>query len=195
MSDDEDDHGRSLLRGGEQRAALSDPRPVTQCGPSASWPVVLVPMGGPRMTVPVLTMSVAARDRHGEAVEAARRRATLLLTDPVVLRAVARALEPLRRDAGRHAAAEVHALLVERDEPGLHAGEHRRRSTPSWPWRGRPAGYCGDPHAALGEVEEAAARLRSGELMSSMLADVDLGAEAAAELGPQEGEHRRPRSR
>src|SRR6476620_6739087 len=37
----------------------------------------------------------AARDAEGEAVEAARRRATALLADAVVLRPVARALEPL----------------------------------------------------------------------------------------------------
>src|SRR5689334_13609539 len=42
-----------------------------------------------------------------EAVEATRRRARLLLADAVVLRAVARALEPLRGLTERHAATEV----------------------------------------------------------------------------------------
>ena len=70
--------------------------PPTQCGPSASWPVVLVPIGGPWMTRPVFTVEHPARDLHGEAVHAPRSRTTLLLTRLVVLRAVARALEPLR---------------------------------------------------------------------------------------------------
>src|SRR4051812_25606509 len=64
-------------------------------------------------------------DRDREPVEAARRRAALLLADPVVLRTVARALEPLRRGAARHTTAEVDALLVERHDAGLHAGEAR----------------------------------------------------------------------
>ena len=33
------------------------PPPVMQCGPSASWPVVLVPIGGPGTTVPVSTVT------------------------------------------------------------------------------------------------------------------------------------------
>src|SRR4051795_5566937 len=65
-------------------------------------------------------------DLHGEVVEAARRGPALLLADTVVLRAVARALEPLRGQAVRDAATEVHALLVERDDPGLHTCEDRR---------------------------------------------------------------------
>src|SRR5438270_11916070 len=58
----------------------------------------------------------ATLDRRGEAVETARGRAALLLADPVVLRPVARALEPLRRLAPRHPAAQVHALLVQVDD-------------------------------------------------------------------------------
>ena len=77
--------------------------------------------------MPVSTVTLPPSTLSGEAVEATRRRAALLLADPVVLRAVARALEPLRRHALRHPAAEVHALLVQRDEPGLHAGELGRR--------------------------------------------------------------------
>src|SRR3954454_605858 len=68
-----------------------------------------------------------AADLHGEVVEAARRGPALLLADAVVLRAVAGALELLRGRAVRDAAAEVHALLVQRDHTGLHAREDRRR--------------------------------------------------------------------
>src|SRR4051794_27214708 len=67
-----------------------------------------------------------ARLRCEEAVETARRRARLLLADAVVLRAVTRALEPLRRLAERDATTEVHAALVERDDPELrHVLEDR----------------------------------------------------------------------
>src|SRR5437868_6100328 len=69
---------------------------------------------------------VPARDLRREPVEATRRRTALLLADPVVLRTVARALEPLRGRAVRHAAAEVHTLLVQEDEARLHPGDDRR---------------------------------------------------------------------
>ena len=111
-----------------------------QCGPSASWPVVLVPMAGPRREGPVSMMRLPRGHGDGAAVEAAGRRAALLLADPVVLRAVAGALEPLRGLAERHPAAEVDALLVERHEAGVHAGQHRRRNTPSRPSGGLPSG-------------------------------------------------------
>src|ERR1700688_3612943 len=64
-------------------------------------------------------------DGEREAVEPARRRAALLLADAVVLRSVARALEPLRAEAPRHAAAQVDALLVQGDVALLHAGDDR----------------------------------------------------------------------
>src|SRR5689334_8694756 len=64
---------------------------------------------------------LAARDGRGEAIHAARGRAALLLAGLVVLRAVARALEPLRRLAGRHAAAEMRALLVQDGDARLEA--------------------------------------------------------------------------
>src|SRR5262245_13579345 len=57
------------------------------------------------------------RDRDPEAVHAPRRRTTALLADLVVLTAVAGALEPLRRQALRHPATEVRALLVQRVDP------------------------------------------------------------------------------
>src|SRR5215213_7415165 len=56
---------------------------------------------------------LTAFDGHAEAVEAARGGAALLLAHPVVLASVARALEPLRRLAPRHATAQVDALLVD----------------------------------------------------------------------------------
>ena len=95
-----------------------------QCGPSDSWPVVLVPIGGPGDDGLGVDDDDAALDGDREAVQAPRRGAALLLADPVVLRAVARALEPLRRLAPRHPAAQVHALLVEGDDALLVALEH-----------------------------------------------------------------------
>src|SRR5438067_652624 len=62
----------------------------------------------------------AAGRRQREPVQSARRRPGLVLTGTVVLRAVARTLEPLRRLAERNAATEVHAPLVQRHQP---AGE------------------------------------------------------------------------
>src|SRR5205085_4545231 len=74
----------------------------------------------------------AGVDRHGIAIDLDREpvetpggRPTLLLADPVVLGAVARALEPLRRLAPGHTAAEVDALLEEGNQAGLHAGQDR----------------------------------------------------------------------
>ena len=101
-----------------------------QCGPSASWPVVLVPIGGTLERCAGVDDDDVAGDLDAEAIQATRRRAALLLTDPVVLRAVARALEPLRGVALRHAAAEVQALLVQRDDARLHPVEHGLGYTP-----------------------------------------------------------------
>src|SRR5580765_8519897 len=56
---------------------------------------------------------VAAGDEHLETIEPPGRGTVALLADAVVLRAVARALEPLRGLTPRDAAAEVHALLVQ----------------------------------------------------------------------------------
>src|SRR5207245_513177 len=62
-------------------------------------------------------------DVHPETVEAPRGGAGPVLAVDRVLRAVARALEPLRRVAERDAAAQVHALAVEGDEARLrHVG-------------------------------------------------------------------------
>src|SRR5947209_3908845 len=58
---------------------------------------------------------LAAADVDREPVESPGGGPTLFLADAVVLRPVAGTLEPLRRLAPRHPAAQVHALLVEGD--------------------------------------------------------------------------------
>src|SRR5262245_46029325 len=68
---------------------------------------------------------LGAGHRDDEPVEAARGGTTTLLADPVVLRAVAGALEPLRGLAPRDLATEVHALLVEGDDALLHPRQHQ----------------------------------------------------------------------
>src|SRR5437870_3253741 len=55
-------------------------------------------------------------DLQRESSEARRGRSQLVFTGAVVLRAVARALEPLAGLAERNSAAQVHALLVERHQ-------------------------------------------------------------------------------
>src|SRR5581483_3537465 len=95
---------------------------------------------------------LTALHAHREAVKPARGRATLLLAHPVVLRAVARALEPLRALAPRHPASEVDAPLVERHHPGLHPFEH----APAVDGLGLGDVVLGigvDVEAALGNVE------------------------------------------
>src|SRR5262249_4661377 len=68
-----------------------------------------------------------ARGWGRETVHAAPGGTAALLADPVVLRAVARALEPLRRLAPRHATAEVRALLIQGDIALLHPRDERRK--------------------------------------------------------------------
>src|SRR5690606_33488473 len=88
-------------------------------------------------------------------VETPRSGAALLLTVAVVLRAVALALEPLRRLALRYPAPEVDALLVERGVAGLHAGQLLVVDVAG---RGQGGlGVLGDPHPPLGVVGEAGA--------------------------------------
>ena len=164
----------------------------TQNGPSAPWPVVSVPIGGPVIGRPEVSMTTFwPRDRDDAAVEAARRRAAALLADPVVLRAVAGALEPLRLLAPRHPAAEVHALLVQRDHPLLHPREHRRvlrdlLGLRDVGLRVRLRGRSG-PRAR----RTAAFLLAQNAWMSaSGDAGVDLAAEAAGGLGVQEADRR-----
>ena len=119
------------------------------------------------------------------------RRAALLLADLVVLRAVARALEPLRGDALRHAAAEVRALLVQRVDAVLHAVQHGLHVHALLGLGQGIRRVRSDPRAALGHVEEAVCPARSDAWMSSSLPTVIFDAEAAAEPRPQEGEHGR----
>src|SRR3954447_18185109 len=136
-----------------------------------------------------------AGDLGREPVEATRRRTTLLLTDAVVLRAVARALEPLRGRAVRHAAAEVHALLVAEHEARFHPQDDR--------WRvgrhllrllERGGRILGDPHPGFGEVAEALA-LFDRRLDVGDLADAHLAAEATGVRRPQEADEREPERR
>src|SRR5581483_3386399 len=68
-----------------------------------------------------------AVDLEGEPVETPRGRSALLLADPVVLRTVAGALEPLRCLAPGHAAPEMDTLLEQRHEAGFHPGKDRVR--------------------------------------------------------------------
>src|SRR5436190_4994941 len=87
---------------------------------------------------------------HGERepIQTSWGRTALLLAVAVVLRAVALALEPLRRDALRHPAAEVDALLVERRVAGLHAHDLRGR-VDELRRAQRGSRVVGDPHAAF----------------------------------------------
>src|SRR5207302_2310461 len=81
------------------------------------------PARRPRLDIAGVDRERAARQRQRHAVEPARCRAELVLTGAVVLRAVAGALEPLRRLAERDAAAEVDASLVQRHQSaGEQAG-------------------------------------------------------------------------
>ena len=83
------------------------------CG--GSW-IVSVPRGGPRIDLGGVDQTLPSVDVIGNRSMPARRRAQLVLAGLVVLRAVARALEPLRGAAERHAAAQVHAALVQRHD-------------------------------------------------------------------------------
>src|SRR5206468_4077085 len=106
---------------------------------------------------------------------------------PVVLRAVARALEPLRALAPWHAAPEVHAALVERDEASLHAGEQRGRV--DLLDLGHLAGRIRvEIGAGLGDVVRLLGRRdRRGDVAG--LAGLDLAAEAGAGRRPEEADH------
>ena len=129
----------------------------------------------------------AAVDLGDEAVEAAGGRAALLLADPVVLRAVAGALEPLRALAPRDTAAQVDALLVEGDDallmPLISGGVGQDLLGRRAP---RPSGRAG---CRSGRRRRRTARCsrRCRPMMSSSLPALDLVAEAARERRPQEG--------
>ncbi|NDH97889.1 MAG: hypothetical protein EBZ17_10640, partial [Actinobacteria bacterium] len=116
--------------------------------------------------------------------------------DTVVLRTVAGALEPLRGDALGHAAAEVRALLVEGDDAtvetqrktGFHTGEFVRRVGGTG-LLDRTVRVFGDPHATFRPVQEA---VGTADLVEHVAHEADPNgrAEAATELGPQEGDRR-----
>ena len=165
-----------------------------QCGPSASWPVVLVPIAGPLTTTPVSTVtSPLPRNRDREAVHSARCRASLLLADAVVLRPVTRALEPLAADALRHTTAEVGAFLVERHDAGAHAGEDQL-GVDRLGLRDRVGRIGRDPGAGLRRVEEAAA---GGDPRLDVVdvADRHLATEATGLERPEERHEARRRER
>ena len=167
-------------------ASISALPPETQCGPSASWPVVLVPIEGPWKIRPVSIVTLPPLDVDAEAVHAARRGSGLLLTGPVVLAAVARALEPLRARALGNPAAEVRALLVEGVDAGLHADEHGR-GVDGLGLRQGLGRVRGHPGPSLGHVVEAAA-LRDPGVDVVERARGDLAAEAALRRAPQEAD-------
>ena len=109
---------------------------------------------------------------------------------------MAGALEPLGGDALGHAATEVRALLVKGDhttvesqrEAGFHTGEFVRRVGGTG-LLDRTVRVFGDPHAAFRSVQEAVGASNLAEHVAHE-ADSDGRAEAAAELGPQEGDRR-----
>ena len=67
------------------------------------------------------------RHLHREMIHTPRRRTTLLLPHLVVLTAVTRALEPLRRRTRRHPTTQMRTLLIQRHHPRLHPRQHPRR--------------------------------------------------------------------
>jgi hypothetical protein len=86
----------------------------------------------------------------------------------------------------------VGALLVDRHDTGVEALFDARGHASQFGRRVRgpslldgAVGVGGDPHAALGLVEEAVVGLDVGKDLDEV-ADPDLGAEAADTLGPQE---------
>ena len=110
---------------------------------------------------------------------------------------MAGALEPLGGDAFGHATAEVRALLVERDDATVesqrktrfHAGKFVRRVGSAGLLDGAVRVF-GDPHAAFRPVQEAVGASDLAEHVAHA-ADSNGRAEAAAELGPQEGDRRK----
>src|SRR5918992_1008035 len=127
-----------------------------------------------------------AVDHEGELVETPGSGPTLLLPDPVVLGAVARALEPLRGLAPGHPTAEVNTLLEESDEAGFQPGQHRIRVHLLGPGQG--AFRIGiDVRPGLGNVERL---LLLGDLGQDLplAAGPHLAAEATGQARPQESD-------
>ena len=126
--------------GGGSRTISGSARPM-QCGPSASWPVVLVPIGRARDDGAGVDDEVAVR-RSATAKRSMPRGAGPPFFSPTWLYC-----EPWHGHSNhcevgavRHAAAEVRALLVQRDDPGLHAGRASAAGRPSRPSGARRPG-------------------------------------------------------
>ncbi len=116
-----------------------------------------------------------------EAVEATRRRAALLLADPVVLRAVARALEPLRASGttARGSRGARTSGTARRSPCSMPVQIERRARRPSSAFGRSAFGYGYDVGPRRGDVER---RLRCRSYVCDVGvddADVDLAAEAA----------------
>ena len=160
-------------------AVLSYPV-ATQKGPCGGWSIVSVPRGGPRITSDVSTTTLPSVISSLNRSMPRGRRPELVLAGAVVLRAVARALEPLRGPAERHPAAQVHAPLVQgHDALGRHALRHvvdvtaRRTVVPH---------HVEPARAVVGDARRAVdLGLDVGDV-----AGVDERAEPALEVRPQE---------
>ena len=172
------DEPASALDGAGDEQAFDLKRRHAQCGPSASCPVVLVPMGGPWVRAPVSTVTTPPSTATAKRSRPRGAGPAFFSPTRLYLRAVARALEPLRRLAPRHPAAQVDALLVERDDAALHALEHAAGvGRLGLAQRRLRVGH--DVEAALGDVERL---LGVGDVPEDVveLAGTDLRAEAAA---------------
>src|SRR3954464_7603295 len=133
-------------------------------------------------------VQLVAGDGHDEAVETAGCGTAALLADPAVLRAVAGALEPLRRLAPRDLAAQVHALLVQGDDALFHPGQDRLVLRDLLGLRQRVLGERHEVGAGLGHV----VRLLVGVVVRDHVGEadpgVDLAAEATGGLGVEEAD-------
>ena len=197
--DDVEQDDRVLEAGRQHRKVEAH----TQSAPSAACPVVSVPIGGPMMIVPVSTRSMLPPpddlERETGRAHGGRAPPRFSPPHPVVLRAVAGALEPLRGLTPGHPAAEVDAALVQGDVAELHAGEDQRACTPTFlaafssP---HPSGYGLDVRLRRHVVDRASSSAIAAS-MSVDVADGDVAAEPARarRRRPQEPEHRRADTR
>ena len=167
---------------------------LMQWGPSASWPVVLVPIGGPWTREPVSTMKLlppstwAAKRSMPRGAGPPRFSPTRLYCEPWQGHSNHWEVTQLR-----HPAAEVRTGLPQGHQAGPHAGQHGGR-VDQLGLRQLVDGVLGDPHPALGHVQEAVRGL-DARLDVVGLADVDLRTEPSARGGPQEGDAGRAEGR
>ena len=163
---------------------------ATQNGPASGLWIVSVPRGGPRMISAVSTRtSPVSVTVDLEPVHPVRRGAELVLAGGVVLRAVARAFEPLRLLAERDPAPQVHAPLVQRHDPLGRDALGRVVDVAL-----RLAVVLDDVEATGARVERHVVVLDVGEDVVQ-LAGVDHGTEAAPQVRPQERDRRAPELR